>query len=138
MARLKLDQDLLGLSTVIERRTGAIVKDCFKVNDTLYVIVSTGDLGKALGKKGETIKRIQAELDKKIRLIEYRHDMVEFVKNIIYPLIVEEIVEEDGDVLIKESSKKTKSLLIGRDGNKLNLINRAVKRFFNVQEVKVI
>ena len=129
---------MLGLSTIMERLSRARVKDCFKFDETIYFVVATGDMGKAVGKGGATIKRIQQELGKKIRVIEFQEDLTNFVRKVIYPLAVEEIVEEDGVVLIKDKNKKTKSLLIGRDGKNLNLVNRAIKRFFDIKEVKVI
>ena len=95
-------------------------------------------MGKAIGKGGANIKKIQTELGKKIRIIEFRDNMIDFVKNVIYPLKVAEVVEEENIVYIKDPNKKTKSLLIGRDGKNLKLINRAVKRFFSVDDVKVI
>ena len=138
MGRLKLDTDTLGLGTVMERITRTRVKDCFKEEDTVYFVVGSGELGKAVGKGGSNIKKVQEELGKKIKVIEFRSNVTDFVKNIIYPLKVEQVVEEEGIVKIKESSKKTKSLLIGRGGKNLKLINRAVKRFFNVSEVIVV
>jgi transcription termination/antitermination protein NusA len=137
MGRLKLDADILGLGNVMERITRARVKDCFKDEDTVYFIVGAGELGKAVGKGGSNIKKVQQELGKKIKVIEYRNSLAGFVKNVIFPLKVEEIVEEEGKVKIKERNKKTKSLLIGREGKNLKLINRAVKRFFNINEVIV-
>jgi len=124
----------------MEKITRARVKDCFKGedNETVYFIIEMGQLGKALGKGAVNIKKIQDQINKKIRLIEYHPEVIAFVKNVIYPLKVEEIVQEDGDILIKDNNKKTKSLLIGRDGKNLRLTNRAVKRFFSVNDVKVV
>ncbi|PIZ51390.1 NusA-like transcription termination signal-binding factor [Candidatus Woesearchaeota archaeon CG_4_10_14_0_2_um_filter_33_13] len=138
MVRLKLDSDTPGLAAVMERITRARVKDCFKDEDTIYFIVGVGELGKAVGKGGVNIKRVQQELGKRIKVVEFRDTLKEFVKNVIYPATVEEIIEEGNIVTLKDSSKKTKSLLIGREGKNLKLINRAVKRFFNVEEIKVI
>ena len=137
MGRLKLDTDSLGLGAIMERITRARVKDCFKEDDIFYFIVASGELGKAVGKGGSSIRKVQEELGKKIKVIEFRNNLATFVRNVIFPLKVEEIIEEEGIVKIKERSKKTKSLLIGRDGKNLKLINRAVKRFFNVNEVIV-
>lgn len=94
-------------------------------------------MGKALGKGAENVKRLQQELGKRIRLIEYADNVTDFIRRIIAPLTVDEIVEENNIVYLKDSRKKTKSLLIGRDGRNLLLIQRAVTRFFNV-EVKII
>ncbi len=126
------------LLSLMERITKAKVKDCFTdEEENIFFVVAPGELGKAIGKGGANIKRLQNELQRKIRVIEYHDNVIEFVKNIIYPLRVQSIVEENGAIVIKETNKKAKSLLIGRQGRTLKLINRAVKRFFNY-EIKVI
>ena len=136
MGRLKLDSEIFGLSSMVERITHARVKDCFKEEGVLYVIVAPGEMGKVLGKKGVVIKKLQEKIGLKVKVIEYRNDVKSFVRNVIWPVKVEEIVEEGDVIYLKDSQKKTKSLLIGREGRNLRLINRAVKRFFNM-EVKI-
>ncbi len=137
MVRLKLDQDSLGLSSLMERITGARVKDCFQDEETIYFVVSPGEMGKAIGKGGSNIRRVQQEFHKKIKVVEFNADPVVFIQHFIYPLSVEEISVEDNFFVIKDTSKKTKSLLIGRDSRNLKQLNRAVQRFFN-KEVKVV
>ncbi len=140
MVRLKLDLETTGFSTIVERMTGARVKDCFRddADEIIYFVVSYGQLGKALGKGGSNIKLIQERFNKKVKIIEYRNTVIGFVKNVIYPLKVESIEQrEDGSIVIKDSNKKTKGLLMGRQGKNLKLLNRAVKRFFNVTDVKI-
>ncbi len=137
MKKVILDQEAFGLSSLMEKIARVRVKDCFKDEEIIYFVVAPGELGKAIGKGAVNIKRVQEELGKRIKVVEYNDDMVTFIKNIIYPAKVEEIVEENNVIFIKDSSKKTKSLLIGRGGKNLKLINRAVKRFFN-KEVKVV
>ena|SRR3989344_1754 len=128
----------MGLSLLMEKITKAKVKDCFTDEEgTIYFVVAPGELGKAIGKGAGNIKRLQQELQRKIRIIEFSDKVVEFVKNIIYPLRIESITEEQETVVIKETNKKAKSLLIGRQGKNLKLINRAVKRFFPHQ-IKVV
>ena len=136
MSRIKLDPESLGLSTLMERLSGTHVKDCFRDEESIYFIVNSGELGKAIGKGGITVKRVQEELGKKIRIIEYHDNIQVFVRNVIYPLTVERISEEEGSIILRDKNRKTKSLLIGRGGKNLLLINRAVKRFFD-KEVKV-
>ena len=134
--RFKLDQDTLALSSFLERLARVRVKDCFKDRDTIYFVVNKGSMGKALGKGAENVKKLQRDLNAKIRLIEFDDDAIKFIQNVILPLKVEEIEEHDNFFIVRDSNKKTKSLLIGRDGRNLITLNRAVKRFFN-KEVKV-
>ncbi len=138
MARLILNQEIMGLSSLMERITKAKVKDCFTDEEgTVFFVVAAGEVGKAIGKSGSNIKKMQQELQRKVRVIEYSSEVVEFVKNIIYPLRAQSITEEQNMVVIQETNRKAKSLLIGRQGRNLKLINRAVQRFFPHQ-VKVI
>tara|TARA_Y100000310_G_scaffold137447_1_gene136313 strand:+ start:7616 stop:7981 length:366 start_codon:yes stop_codon:yes gene_type:complete len=121
----------------MERISRVRVKDCFQDDETVFFVIPPGLIGKALGKGGSNIKRLQAQIKKRIKVIEYNDNILIFVRNIIYPLKAESIVEQDGEILVKNSNKKAKSLLIGRGGKNLKLLNRAVKRFFS-QEVKII
>jgi N utilization substance protein A len=138
--RIKLDQDALALSSMLERIAGVQVKDSFmdEEGETIYFIVASGELGKAIGKGGMNIKRLSEELGKRIRITEYRDNVMEFIRGFIYPATVAEVVQEGNDILIKDESRKTKSLLIGRGGKNIKLLNRAVKRFFSINEVKVV
>lgn len=138
--RIKLDQNALALSSMLERIAGVQVKDSFmdEEEDTIYFIVNSGELGKAIGKGGMNIKRLSEELGKRIRITEYRDNVMEFIRGFIYPATVAEVVQEGNDILIKDESRKTKSLLIGRGGKNIKLLNRAVKRFFSINEVKVV
>jgi N utilization substance protein A len=138
--RLKLDADMLGLSSIVERISHVQVKDCFKdeEGETIYFVVGPGEIGKAIGKNGENIRRIQQELGKKVRMVGFAEEVEQFIRNFIHPLNVKEIVPVGSILEIRDDNRKTKSLLIGRDGRNIKLLNRAVKRFFNVDEVKVV
>ena len=137
MGKVILDQEALGLSTLFEQITRARVVDCFQDREVLCFVVARGEMGKALGKNASNLHRAQQEFGKRVKIIEHNENVVEYIKNVIYPLAVEEIIPEDQVVTLKDSNKKTKSLLIGRDGKNLQLIKRAVKRFFNVDVVVV-
>ena len=47
-----------------------------------------------------------------------------------------EIIENENEIILKDSVKKTKGQLIGRDGSNLRILNEIVGRFFG-KEVKV-
>jgi NusA-like KH domain protein len=94
-------------------------------------------MGKAIGKQGSNIKRAENALKKKIRLVEFNNDVCRFVQNLIHPLKVREIKEEESIVTIYVNDTKTRGMLIGRDRHNLNSINNIVKRHFDVVEIKV-
>jgi N utilization substance protein A len=137
MSKVIYDQELLGLMSLLGKLTRARIKDCFKEEDTFYCVVEKGEIGKAIGKGGVNIKKIREAIKRKVKMVEYGSTPAAFVRNLIFPTRVEEIREVDGVVEIVGQDKKTKGLLIGRDGKNLDFLNRTVKRFFDV-EVKVV
>ena len=134
--RIKLDQEVLGFSSVFERMTHALVKDCFKDDEGIVFVVAPGELGKAIGKGGMMIRKVQEKFSKKVRVIEYNPDVCKFVSNVIYPVKVDEVVEDDGVVYIKDDDRAKKGKIIGRSGSGLAFVNKVVSRFFG-KEVKV-
>lgn len=137
MSRVIYDQEILGMMNLLSRLSQARIKDCFKEDGTFYCIVEKGEIGKAIGKGGANIKKIGQAAKKKVRIIEFGNTPAEFVRNLIFPIKVEEILEKEGVVEIVGGDRKTKGLLIGRDSKNLKFVNKAVNRFFDV-EVKVV
>lgn len=126
----------MGYISLFESLTGAKVKDCI-ANGNIIFIVHENEMGKAIGKEGSNIKRVENALKKKIRLVEFNNDVCQFVQNLIYPIRAKEIKEENGIVTIYGEDMKTKGMLIGRDRHNINSTADIVKRHFKVEEVKV-
>jgi len=137
VARIKYNSDVMNYISLFESLTGAKVKDCI-ANDNITFIVHENEMGKAIGKEGSNIKRVENTFKKKIRLAEFNNDVCQFVKNLIYPIKAKEIKEEDGIVTIYGNDTKTKGMLIGRDRHNINLISGIVKRYFKISEIKVV
>ena len=135
LVRLKLDPRDMDMFSIMEKITRARVKDCFADEETVYFVVARGEMGKALGKGGVNVKKVQERIKKKIKVIEFNDHLPTFVKNIIHPVKVEEILTDEKSIKIKSPNKKTKSLLIGRGGKNLKLLNRAIQRFYDKEVI---
>jgi|TARA_B100001964_G_scaffold71113_3_gene80683 N utilization substance protein A len=136
VVKIKYDIDIMKYMSLFESLSGAKVKDCI-VNDVIFFIVHENEMGKAIGKQGSNIKRVENTLKKKIKLAEFNNDVSQFIQNLIYPLKAKEIKEEEGVVTIYVDDRKTKGMLIGRDRHNINSIKDIVKRYFKVEEIKV-
>lgn len=123
--------------SIFESLTGTKLKDCI-LNDDLLFIVKENQIGKAIGKNGVNAKRIEGLLKKKIKIVEFNPDVKQFIKNMVYPLQVEEINEEGNIISIIGKDKKTKGLLIGRDSRNLIQLKNIIKRYFNIEDIKVV
>ena len=136
MNRIKYDSDLMKLMTLFESMTGAKVKDCI-ADEKLIFVMEENEMGKAIGKNGANIKRMENMLKKKIKLIEFSSDVLQFVKNVIYPIEVSGIIQEDNIIKIHGKDTSTKAMLIGRERQNINHLSDIVKRYFNIKEIKV-
>ena len=122
--------------SIFESLTAAKVRDCI-VNEQMLFIINENDMGKAIGKQGSNVKRIENMMKKKIRLVEFSSDVKQFVKNLISPIQAKDIKEEEGIVSIYCNDVKSKGMLIGRDRHNINFVNDVVKRHFGINEIKV-
>jgi hypothetical protein len=55
-----------------------------------------------------------------------------------HPLIVTDVTEEDGIVTIHHDDLQTKGLLIGKNAKNLRNLEKNVRRYFDVKEIKVV
>ena len=123
--------------TLFESMTGAKVKDCIS-DENLLFIMEENEMGRAIGKNGANIKRMENALKKKIRLAEFSSDVLQFVKNMIYPIEVLDIGQENGVITIHGKDMNAKAMLIGRERKNINHLGSIVKRYFDIKEIKVL
>ena len=140
--KIKYDLSLMKFIALFERITGAKVKDCFQddVLQRLTFVVQPGQIRKAIGKQGANIKKLEAKLKKRLRVVEFDPDKITFIQHMILPLKVKDIEEpEDGVIVLHDDDMKTKGLLIGRNAANLRNLEKNCQRYFkDVKEIKVV
>lgn len=125
--------------SVFETMTGARLKDCFEnKNQQLVFVVEPGHMGKAIGKNAVNVRKLEALLKKRIKILEFNESVIGFIANLIYPLKPMDIVENEGEVVITGGDVKTKGLLIGRNFQNLEETKSIVNRYFRITNIKVV
>lgn len=137
MKKIKYNSDSMKLIALFESMTGANVRDCI-ANEKLIFVIEENEMGKAIGKNGANIKRIENVLKKKIKLVEFSSDVLQFVKNMIYPIEALDVKLEDGIVIIYGKDTAAKAILIGRERQNINHLIDIVKRYFDINGIKVL
>ena len=134
--RVKLELDSFAYASVAGKIMKLTPKAVIEGEDQFYIIVPMGTVGKAIGKGAQNIKKLNHRLKKRVKIIEFHPHVKTFISKIIAPLEVQSIEETNDSIIIKDSSKKTKSLLIGHSAKNLKLLSKTVERFFQ-KEVKI-
>ncbi|MFH1209774.1 MAG: hypothetical protein V1663_03220 [archaeon] len=127
----KIDKDTIQNINLFEKITRAKVKNYFENNGILNFIVEDREIGKAIGKDASNIRRLSDLFKKKIRIIEYNSDPVNFFKKLIYPLKPQEINFNNSCIEVNADTK-TKALLIGRNQKNLKIYNDILNHYFKV------
>ncbi|MBS3143464.1 NusA-like transcription termination signal-binding factor [Candidatus Woesearchaeota archaeon] len=126
-----LDKDLIQKINLFERLTKARVKEVFNSNG-LLIVVNIGDIGKAVGKNGEHIKKYSHMINEKVKVVEFNSNPIIFLKNMVMPLKLDNVEKDDGFINISADTK-TKALLIGRNQKNLERYNKILKKYFDLK-----
>ena len=137
--KIKYDMSLMKYISIFETLTKASVKDCIQEHNSIIFIVAENEIAKAIGRNGINVRKIEGAINKKVKIVEFSDNLLQFIRNLIMPIKPRDIMQQEGIVTIAGSDSSSKSLLIGRNGSNLRFYERIVSRYFkDVAEIKVI
>ena len=137
--KIKYDNTLIKLMSFFESVTRAKLRDCFvDQNGMLVFVVEPAQYGLAVGRAGSNVKRLEAALKKKVKIVEFSDDVALFVASLIQPSKAKQIRFEAGTVTITPDSSESRGYIIGRAGRNLRNYESIAQRYFNVKEIKVV
>jgi N utilization substance protein A len=108
--------------------------------DRVIYVIRQGDMGLAIGKKGENIRRLQTVLGKRIEMVEYAEAPDEFIINIFKPAEVAGIerTPENGPVNVLVKKKSDLGIAIGKGGCNIEKARVLCRRFFGFDVGEVL
>jgi N utilization substance protein A len=108
--------------------------------DRVIYVIRQGDMGLAIGKKGDNIKRLQNVLGKRIEMVEYAESPDEFIVNIFKPAEVVRIERgsENGPVNVFVKQRSDLGIAIGKAGCNIEKARILTRRFFGFDVGEVL
>ncbi|MBI4439353.1 NusA-like transcription termination signal-binding factor [Candidatus Woesearchaeota archaeon] len=138
MEKIRYDINTMKFISLFESLSGARVKDCIEIEDGLLFVIEPGEMGRAIGKNGSNIKRLESAIKKSVKVVEFNDDAGEFVRALLYPTVPDEVAFEGEIITITGRDIRTRGIIIGRDRSRINQIKQIVGRYFKVSEIKVV
>jgi N utilization substance protein A len=136
LSNIKITENEMKYMQLLQNMTGATVVDCI-VNDkedSIIFTVKKGEVGLAVGKGGEKIKR-QAEI------YEYMAEPERFIRNALKPAKVKDIrlVDrmEGKKIAMVNVEPKDKGIAIGKNGSNIKKIRFLANRYFQLDTVVI-
>ena len=125
-----------------ENLTGAGARDCVvdeKFSRILFVI-NPGEMGLAIGKKGASVKKASDAFGKKVEVVEYNPDKVQFLRNCFLPVQIQTVTfeqnEEGDEVAYIEVQPEDRGLAIGKEGKNIIKAKKLAFRQFDIVNVE--
>jgi NusA-like KH domain protein len=128
-----IDMRVMRYLNLFEKYTRLKTRYCFMYNETIFFCVPKQSVARAIGSKGENIRKISETLRKKIKVIPLpsgEENAKEFIENIVNPVTFKEL-EITEDELILTAGSQSKAALIGRNKRRLLEMQKIVSDYFN-------
>lgn len=143
MGEIVLDEDCMRLISQFENLTGAGSRDCVidDRNERIIFVVNPGDMGRAIGKKGASIKKASETMGKKIEVVEYSNDPVQFLRNCFLPAKVTTVeIKDENEAKIASVGvpDEERGIAIGKEGKNIFKAKRLSQRQHSISDVRLI
>ncbi len=132
-----IDMRLMRYINLFERISGVSTKNCFIYNNIIIFAVPKKLISRAVGNKGENVRRIGEIFRKKIKIIPLSEDIGRFVEDVVEPISFNKIEVRDGVVTIS-AGRQSKAALIGRNRTREQELGEVLKNFFGVQRLRIM
>lgn len=143
MGEITISEDDMRLIAQFENLTGAGARDCVvddKFGRILFVI-NPGEMGLAIGKKGASVKKASDAFGKKVEVVEYNPDKVQFLRNCFLPVQIQTVTfendEDDAEIAYIEVQPEDRGLAIGKEGKNIIKAKKLAFRQFDIANVEL-
>ena len=138
---IKITENEMKFIQLLQNMTGATVVDCIVDDETIMFTVKKGEVGLAVGKGGEKIRRFRSMTNKQVEIYEYMNEADKFIKNALKPAKVKDIriVDrmEGKKIAMVNVEAKDKGIAIGKNGDNIKKIRFLAKRYFQLDTVVI-
>ena len=138
---IKITENEMKFIQLLQNMTGATVVDCIVDDETIMFTVKKGEVGLAVGKGGEKIRRFRSMTNKQVEIYEYMNEADKFIKNALKPAKVKDIrlVDrmEGKKIAMVNVDPKDKGIAIGKNGDNIKKIRFLAKRYFQLDTVVI-
>ena len=143
LSNIKITENEMKYISLLENMTGATIVDCIvdENKDAVIFAVKKGEVGLAVGRGGEKIKRFRRMTNKQVEIFEYINDPEKFVRNALKPARVKEMRLVDrvcgSRIAMVTVESKDKGIAIGKNGQNIKKIRFLAKRYFGLETIVI-
>jgi len=144
MASFTISDEARRCLATFEDLTEADARDCVidGDRDRVIVLVEPGQMGKAIGHSGQTVREVERQFGRSVKLVEGADAPETFVANALAPAVVHNVTiseggEDDETVAYAEVAEDDTGAAIGADGQNIEAARLLAKRHFDIEDVEL-
>jgi len=136
---MRLTSEDIFYLNALNSASGANGRDCVVQGNVIAFLVKKDELGRAIGKNAEAVKKLRATLKKNVEIFEHCDDAKEFIKSALYDANVKavEIVEKQGkkQALVSVDPENKRKLLNSLP--RIKRIKALLERNYKIEDIKI-
>ena len=129
------------LAVLFEDVTEATVRDCIvdDDHDRVIFLIKTGEMGKAIGKGGTHVRRVEDRIGKSVKLVEDAPTPEDFVANALAPAAVYNVTisENDDRLAYAEVAQEDHGAAIGTEGKNIEAARLLADRHYDIDDIQL-
>ena len=144
MSEITISEENMRMIAQFGNLTGAGARDCVvdEMFGRILFVINPGDMGLAIGRKGASIKKASDAFGKKVEVVEYNPDKVQFIRNCFLPVIIQTVTFEPGEeegtkIATIDVQPQDRGLAIGKEGKNIIKAKILSRRHFNIANVEL-
>jgi N utilization substance protein A len=137
--KVTLSDEAMRLIGLFDELTEVSAKDCLVRDDRVVILVPAGEMGKAIGPAGKTVKRFEERVGKTVELVEDADTPAAFVASALAPAAVRHVTisEQDDRVAYVEVEDADRGVAIGKDGKNIQTARVLARRHYDVDDIQL-
>ena len=124
---------------LFEDETDAVARDCLVHDDRVVILVAAGQMGQAIGPRGQHVHAVEEKLGRSVELIEDADTTEAFVASTLAPAAVRHVTisEQNDRVAYVEVADEDRGVAIGKEGKNIETARILADRHRDVDDIQL-
>ncbi|SDM02647.1 N utilization substance protein A [Halogranum gelatinilyticum] len=137
--KVTLSDEAMRFMSLFDEVAEVSPKDCLVDEDRLVLLVPAGEMGKAIGPAGKTVKRFEERVGRTVELVEDADTAEAFVASALAPAAIRHVTvsEQDDRVAYVEVEEADRGVAIGSGGANIETARELAQRHYDIDDIQL-
>jgi len=136
---MRLTSDDIFYLNALNTASGANARDCIVQGKVITFLIKKKELGKAIGKDAQAVKKLGEKLRLHVELLEYTENVEGFIKKALYNVKVKEVKvsEKEGKNFVTVALEPGEKRKMMTNMSRVKRIKALAKRNYSIEDIRI-